>query len=50
LLKGALPHIPICSFCLDTKRTKKIKKKLMLAFTLQGSQAAPIFSGSPAFV
>jgi hypothetical protein len=42
---GFHPHTLFRSFCLDTKRTKKIKKKSVLAFTLQCPQAATIFSG-----
>jgi hypothetical protein len=45
LFWGLHPHTLFRSFCLDTKRTKKIKKKSVLAFTLQGPQAATIFSG-----
>jgi len=57
-LWGLCPHIPhwgaapnpFCSFCLDTKRTKKIKKKSMLAFTRKALRPPSFFLAFPHFV
>jgi hypothetical protein len=46
LFYGALPNTPP-TLLLDQKSRWKNQEKILLAFTLQGPQAATIFSGLP---